>query len=84
MNHITHSGDGSVNLQVTLSASSANHDPRGPVAPHHPITCGSELRYEEDGSFACEHASVPPTDLRTRFCIDHSVALLLIELSRQL
>lgn len=84
MNYITHSGDGSINLQATLSASSAMSPPEGYTIPHHPITCASDLRYDDDGSFACEHANVPPGDVRTQFCIDHSIALLLIELSRGL
>lgn len=70
-----------INLQATLSASSAMPPPEGYPIPHHPITCGGELRYAEDGTFGCEHAEVPPGDLRTRQCIDHSLALLLIELA---
>ena len=84
MNYITHAGDGSINLQATLSASSAMSPPEGISNPHHPITCTSALRYDDDGAFACEHATVPPGDIRTQFCIDHSIALLLIELCRQL
>lgn len=84
MNYITHTGDGSVNLQATLSASSAMSPPEGLGIPHHPITCGSELSYHDDGHFACEHAAVPPGDLRTQYCLDHSIALLLIELGRGL
>lgn len=83
MSSITH-GDGTVNLQATLSASSAATPLEDHPIPHHPIACSSELRYLEDGSFACAHVTVPPGDLRTRFCIDHSIALLLIELSVEL
>lgn len=68
-----------VNLQATLAA--ATIGPQA-VAPHHPITCRSDLRYESDGALCCEHASVPPEDLRTRLCVDHSVAVLLIEFAR--
>ncbi len=84
MNYITHAGDGSINLQATLSASSAMSPPEGISIPHHPITCTSPLHYEDDGTFGCEHATVPPGDVRTQFCIDHSIALLLIELCRAL
>lgn len=84
MNYITHSGDGSINLQATLSASSAMSPPEGYTLAHHPITCASDLSYDDDGTFGCEHATVPPGDVRTQFCIDHSIALLLIELSRGL
>lgn len=76
------SGIKGVNLQGTLSAASAvaGH----PVSPHHPITCASNLRLEEDGAFACEHAAVPADDMRTRQCIEHSIAMLLIEVAVQL
>ncbi|MGH8973673.1 MAG: hypothetical protein ACRD0C_10780 [Acidimicrobiia bacterium] len=69
---------GDVNLQATLASASAGP---GATGPHHPITCRSDLRYEGDGTLRCEHASVPPDDLRTRWCVDHSVAVLLIELA---
>lgn len=75
--------DGVVNLQATLSTSSASEFTE-PVRPHHPITCGSRLRLEEDGTFACEHTEVPPGDVRTQQCLDHTIALLLIELSQSL
>lgn len=72
------------NLQATLSATSAVPLSEGGTIPHHPITCTSTLRYHDDGTFACEHATVSPDDVRTQFCLDHSIALLLIELSRDL
>jgi hypothetical protein len=84
MNFVAHTGDGSVNLQATLSASSATGTVVTPVDPHHPITCGSELRLADDGTFSCRHSEVPAGDTRTQLCIDHSVALLLIELSHEL
>lgn len=70
-----------INLQATLSASSAGGTecPR----PHHPITCATDLRYEEDGSFGCEHTTVPPTDSRLRDVLQHSVAILLLEVAIQ-
>lgn len=74
--------DSNINLQATLSAASATPPP-APL-PHHPITCQSELRYEDDGAFACEHATVPPGDTRTQACITHSIAMLIIELARRL
>jgi hypothetical protein len=76
--------DGSVNLQATLSASSATEPWENHALPHHPITCGARLRLDPDGTFACSHTAVPPGDARTQLCIDHSVALLLIELSHEL
>jgi hypothetical protein len=70
-------------LQSTLSSSSVVEQAE-PVQPHHPITCHTELRLEEDGTFGCEHTSVPPGDVRTQLCLDHTVALLLIELVQTL
>ena len=83
MNYGVRGPDGGMNLQATLSiASSSSLAER--VAPHHPITCPSDLRFEDDGTFACSHVEVPPADTRTRLCLDHTVALLLIELSQDL
>ena len=74
-----------INLQATLSSATATAGPRLPtVDPHHPITCASELRLEPDGTFACEHSEAPSGDPRTQFCLNHSVALLLIELAQTL
>lgn len=68
-----------INLQATLSASSAGGD--SPVqGKHHPITCPEELELDEDG-LRCPHASVPADDERTLACVDHTVAILLIELA---
>lgn len=69
-----------INLQATLSSSSATGTGYTGI-PHHPITCPSELRYYEDGSFECAHAKVPADDGRTQACVIHSVALLLIEIA---
>lgn len=69
--------NGRIDLQATLSASSA-----GPVPvpqPHHPITCASKLAYHDDGSLACEHATAPVGDVRTAFCVQQSIAILIIE-----
>jgi hypothetical protein len=54
------------------------------MSPHHPITCLGDLRLENDGSLRCNHSSAPPDDVRTQFCIDHSISLLLMELSSAL
>jgi hypothetical protein len=32
----------------------------------------------------CDHTEAPPGDVRTQFCIDHSISLLLMELSANL
>lgn len=67
---------GQINLQATLSSSSAMGDL---IEPHHPITCTGQLVYAEDGTFACDHATVPPDDERTVYCLQHSIAILIIE-----
>lgn len=73
------SGAGSINLQSTLSASSAGTEA---VNPHHPITCADALEYDLDGGeFRCPHVSVALTEERTVRCVQHSIALLLIELA---
>jgi hypothetical protein len=69
-------------LQATLSSSSSGTGET--LIPHHPITCNGHLRFEEDGSFRCDHSEAPPGDVRTQFCIDHSISLLLMELSASL
>lgn len=70
---------GEINLQATLSASTATA--ANVVEPHHPITCTSQLALYEDGRFVCEHAEAPPGDFRTQDCLNHTVALLLIEVA---
>lgn len=84
MNFIAHGNNGTLNLQATLSASSATGPWETFVMPHHPITCAGGLSYDYEGNFCCEHATAPPGDVRTQYCLDHSVALLLIELSTEL
>jgi len=69
------SQSGTVSLQATLSASSAGLSDM----LHHPITCQSKLWLHENGSLECEHHKAEPDDPRTRACIDHTIALLLLE-----
>lgn len=73
---------GGLKLQATLSSSSSGTGEA--LSPHHPITCNGALRLEPDGRLRCEHSEAPPGDLRTQFCIDHSISLLLMELSAAL
>jgi len=74
-----------VNLQATLSTSSAvGNEEAAMVRPHHPITCASDLRFEPDGTLTCEHATAPSDDQRTLVCVNHSLALLLMELALEL
>ena len=73
---------GGLKLQATLSSSSSGTGEA--LMPHHPITCNGDLRLEEDGSLCCDHTQAPPNDVRTQFCIDHSISLLLMELSADL
>ena len=73
---------GGLKLQATLSSSSSGTGET--LTPHHPITCNGHLRLEHDGSLCCDHSAAPPGDIRTQFCIDHSISLLLMELSATL
>lgn len=76
-----HHAGGSINLQATLSASSAGTE-QGRYDPHHPITCAGELELDfEAGEFRCPHAGVPVNEERTTYCLQHSIALLIIELA---
>ena len=73
-----------MNLQQTVSAATSNHESFS-GGPHHPITCMTgELFYYEDGSLSCEHSKAPDDDLRTKQCVTHSLAVLLIELAMEL
>lgn len=73
---------GGLKLQATLSSSSSGTG--ASLTPHHPITCNGSLRLEHDGELCCDHTAAPPGDIRTQFCIDHSISLLLMELSANL
>lgn len=83
--NVTFARPAMLKLQATLSSSSVPVD-EAPlsVQPHHPITCTSDLRLEPDGSLLCDHAAAPADDERTRFCLNHSLALLLMELALEL
>lgn len=82
MNHAVPAPGGGLKLQATLSSSSSGTG--DVVSPHHPITCNGGLRFEHDGRLCCDHTAAPPDDVRTQFCIDHSISLLLMELSADL
>lgn len=68
--------EGGVDLQKTLASMTQSGTV---VNPHHPIDCRERLFLFEDGRFACQHAEAPPENLRTKQCIDHSIAVLLFE-----
>lgn len=80
VNPVTCATVGGSELQPILSTSSAFVEGKDGVRPHHPVTCSDNLRYDDDGVLACDHAAVPVDDLRTRFCLHFSVSLLLLEL----
>jgi len=82
VNHAVILPGGGLKLQATLSSSSSGTGET--LVPHHPITCNGQLRFEEDGALRCDHTEAPPGDVRTQFCIDHSISLLLMELSASL
>jgi hypothetical protein len=73
---------GGLKLQATLSSSSSGTGET--LSPHHPITCHGPLRLEDDGRLCCDHTVAPSGDVRTQYCIDHSISLLLMELSANL
>lgn len=75
---------GTIQLQATLAATTAGSPLIDAPIPHHPITCYTELRYEEDGSFSCEHVTVSPDDRRTQASLDASAAILILELANGL
>jgi hypothetical protein len=70
-------------LQAALSSSTAGASEVA-VLPHHPITCRGELWLGDDGSFSCDHATAPSGEARSQLCIDHSIAILLVELAQEL
>lgn len=81
MSYIHNAAGGAVNLQATLSASSAGTE-SADVRPHHPITCTEELALDIGaGEFRCPHCAVKVDEERTVYCVQHSIALLLIELA---
>lgn len=75
-------GSGRSQLQSTIAVASATGS-QSPF-PHHPCTCSGGLWYNEDGSFGCDHVKMPPDDPRTQACVNHSIALLLLELASEL
>jgi hypothetical protein len=82
VNHAVIVPGGGLKLQATLSSSSSGTGEN--LTPHHPITCNGDLSLEHDGRLRCAHSEAPPGDIRTQFCIDHSISLLLMELSANL
>lgn len=73
---------GTSQLQSTIAAATATG--ASEINPHHPISCGDKIYYDDDGTFRCEHATAPPDNVRTQQCLTHSMALLLVELAMQL
>lgn len=78
--------DEKMNLQATVSAATAmaSSEPQvGLKGYHHPITCGSNIALDEDGSMRCEHATASSDNLRNQDAINASIAILLFELVHQ-
>lgn len=75
-----------MNLQATIASTTAGTGTDGvaPVLPHHPITCSDEIYFDEEGDFSCTHAKAPTGDKRTQASLNHSMAVLLIELACKL
>lgn len=77
-------GSGGISFQATCNAVSMTQSDELPILPHHPLSCaGTILRYHEDGTMECEHAVTWPNDPRGRKAVDHSLAVLLIEIARE-
>lgn len=72
-----------LNLQQACSGSTASNEVFT-GGPHHPITCSGELFFEQDGAFRCEHSIASADDPRTKQAVNHSIAILLIELALEL
>lgn len=83
MIHATTNSSGQVNLQATISAStSATYEEVDIVRPHHPITCcNGGLYFDYEGEMSCDHAKAPPNNPRTQSALNHSLAILLLELA---
>lgn len=73
-----------VQLQSTCSAATAGCSTNPENMVHHPITCTGNLAYDEDGSLSCDHQKMEPDDPRTQAVLNHSMALLIIELAMSL
>lgn len=69
------------NLQGTLAASTADSALAGEIeGKHYPITCVTgPLYFYEDHTFACEHATAPPDNIRTQAALDAMAAILIME-----
>lgn len=66
-------------LQSTISAASSGTGTLPLGVGHHPITCNTQLSYDEEGVFSCSHYEVSADDPRTQACLIHSLAILIIE-----
>lgn len=73
----------SINLQATISSATATNDGEV-VAPHHPITCPAGLYFDEEGELYCDHAKAPSGNSRTQASLNHSMAILILELAAKL
>ena len=72
-----------VQTQAMLNATAISQHEELPILPHHPLSCvGARLALHEDGTLACDHAITWPHDARTKRAVDHSIAILIIELAR--
>lgn len=73
-----------INLQATLAANSSTAGPQQELIeaglPHHPITCNTELTYDEEGRIGCTHGQMLDEDSRTKAAVIHSIVILLFEL----
>lgn len=77
-------GNAHVNLQATISAATSGTEGQVTVLPHHPISCTEGLYFDHEGELYCDHSKAPLGDKRTQAALNHSMAILLVELASKL
>lgn len=80
MHWLPTNGDGTLNLQGTLSSATADGSLAGNIkGTHHPITCAGPLYMDEDNTIRCDHASAAPENPRNQAILDATIAILLFQ-----
>lgn len=75
-------GTDGINLQSTLSSSTADTVLQGKIeGPHHPITCAGGLYVDDDNTIRCDHSSSSPENPRNQALFDATIAILLMEIA---
>lgn len=80
MHWLPTNGDGTLNLQGTLSSATADTSLAGTIkGTHHPITCTGPLYMDEDDTMRCDHATAPSDNPRNQAILDATIAILLFQ-----